>query len=418
MLFGLTSLLLALGTVAWWPALLLTGPLAPPVVAVVHLLTLGFVTSTILGSLYLVSGFAFRARMQEGPADLGALVLYAIGTAWVVRGFFAGRPGDSAAGAPFLILGIGWVAWQSSKALFRSKMPGATKAPFAMAWVSLAATVALGVVQATDPSGLRLGGTVVDRVTTHAHVGLAGWVLVLIMAVGNRLLPMVLPSAMPSGLLALLPSGLTFSGAALFGAGRLGGSQALALAGGLGMVSGVAAFAGTLTWMLRHQKRPGLAVSRPDPPRFGALSSVACLLLATGIGVMLALGSSQPGLVFVYGVLVLLGFFGQLIVAIEQRLVPWLLWMRAYAAGKHRQVPPVPYRLPWRLLQALVLGTWAIGPWMLSLATLTGSLPGIRLAAAGLALSVAGQVMVLVTYGQSAYAVAVSVPISGQGRGT
>ena len=100
LLFGLTSLLLALGTVAWWPALLLTGPLAPPVVAVVHLLTLGFVTSTILGSLYLVSGFAFRARMQEGPADLGALVLYAIGTAWVVRGFFAGRPGDEEPGTP------------------------------------------------------------------------------------------------------------------------------------------------------------------------------------------------------------------------------------------------------------------------------------------------------------------------------
>ncbi|MBZ0114800.1 MAG: hypothetical protein K8J08_20230 [Thermoanaerobaculia bacterium] len=405
LLVGLLSLFGALATLAWSPDLLLSPALSRPVVAIVHLLTLGFVTSTILGSLYLVSGFALRTRMTEGPGDVVALLLYALGTVGMVRGFATGRPTAAAAASPLVLLGLGWVAVRSLQALAKSRLPSAAKAPFVMAWAGLATTAALGLVHAVDSSGRLLGGTLVDRVATHAHFGLVGWVLVLIMAVGNRLLPMIVPSAIPEGLRAWLPPTLTFTGVAFFAAGRLGSFSLLTHVGIFGMVAGVAGFASSLVWMLRNQRRPGRAVPRPDPPRLGALSSAICLLGATALGIALALGFSRPGLVAAYGILIFFGFFAQLIVAIEQRLVPWLFWMRAFVAAKHRQTPPAPYRLPLPRLQGLVLGIWAISPWILLLATLLGAPSGIRFAAIVMASSVVGHGLVLASYFKAAYAV-------------
>ena len=405
LLLGLGSLAGALIAVAIQPDVLLGGILAPALVGIVHLTTLGFVTATILGSLYLVSPFALRTRMGEGAPDLVALTSYTVGTAGMVWSFSTGQPADAVLASSLVVLGVAWVAVRTLAALARSKLSFATRLPFVLAWTGLASAIVLGLLHALDGGRHLLGATVSDRVAAHAHVGLAGWALVLVMAVGNRLLPMLLPSAMPEGPRAWIPAGSTLLGSLLYAAGRIVGSVPASAVGLAGMLGGLIAFLASVAWMLRHGKPPGQSVPTPDPPRFGVLSSILCLVAAAGTGATLASGFQPPRLVAAYGALLLVGFFGQMILAVQQRLVPWLIWMRAFAATGHRRNPPTPYRMPLTALQKIVLGLWAFGPWVLAGGILAGSAATIGVVAAALALAVLGQVALLWSYGRAAYGI-------------
>jgi hypothetical protein len=397
------SLLGALAAVAWRPELLAGGLLAPQLVGIVHLLTLGFVTATILGSLYLVSPFALRARMGERPGDLVAFSAYAVGTFGLAEAFASGEIADGLLSSLPVVAALLWVAGRSLGALRASRLSTSWKVPFGLAWTGLAATLALGLLHALDGSGRLLGGTVSDRVAAHAHLGLAGWALVVVMAAGNRLFPMLLPAAMPMGTRIWLPACLAFSGASLHAAGRIGSSRIVAFTGALVLAAGVVGFLANLSWMLRHRRQPASAVPHPDLPRLGALSSMLSLAVVTGTGLALASGVDRPGLLAAYGVLMLLGFFAQLILAMEQRLVPWLLWMRAYAASGYLQSPPTPYRLPLPWLHSAVTGVWAVGPWALAIGALAGSPTTIQAASLALALATVAHGLVLARYAVVAY---------------
>ena len=98
----------------------------------------------------------------------------------------------------------------------------------------------------------------------------------------------------------------------------------------------------------------------------------------------------------------LLGVFGQLIAAVEQRLVPWLLWMHASAPGGATHTPPTPYRLSPRWLHVLSTALWSVAPWVLAIGVVTGSTSAVRLAATGILLAVTANAALLLRYGRTA----------------
>ena len=50
----------------------------PRLIALVHLVTLGFLTSAVLGALYLVMPLAFRLPLPEGRMDLAAAISWMV----------------------------------------------------------------------------------------------------------------------------------------------------------------------------------------------------------------------------------------------------------------------------------------------------------------------------------------------------
>jgi hypothetical protein len=56
--------------------------------AIVHLVTLGWITSSILGALYLVGPIAFRVTLRANRLDYVAFALVAIGLAGMVTHFW------------------------------------------------------------------------------------------------------------------------------------------------------------------------------------------------------------------------------------------------------------------------------------------------------------------------------------------
>ena len=79
-----------------------------------------------------------------------------------------------------------------------------------LAFVNILAAATLGVLIGFDKVYEFLPGFVLSNVFAHAHLAAIGWASMMVVGVAYRLLPMVLPAAMPAGsglYMSALPSG-------------------------------------------------------------------------------------------------------------------------------------------------------------------------------------------------------------------
>jgi hypothetical protein len=185
----------------------------------------------------------------------------------------------------------------------------------------------------------------------------------MVVGVGYRLLPMTFPSKMPSGR-------SVYASAALLEAGVLGLFFSLlrgslwSLAFGFLIVAGLGVFAAHVVWMLRHPVSRPVGAPRLDFGLIHAACAALSLVASVAIGLGLLVTPLSPRTLHAaaaYGVLGLVGFLGQMIVAMEARLLPMVSWFWSYSASGHTVPPRSPHTMRDRLLQAIVLGGWVIG---------------------------------------------------------
>src|SRR5262249_34642915 len=152
----------------------------------------------------------------------------------------------------------------------------AVKLHIVLACANFWIAASMGLLIASDKVGHFLPGFVLANVFAHAHLAALGWATMMIVGVGYRLLPMILPSKMPSGR-------SVYATAVLLELGVLGLFTCLLLRSGVaiwcGLViaAGLGVFAGHVTWMQRHR------ASRPA----GAATIDFAVLHAAGAGASL-----------------------------------------------------------------------------------------------------------------------------------
>ena len=133
---------------------------------------------------------------------------------------------------------------------------------------------------------------------------------------------------------------------------------------GVLIVAGLAAFAAHVAGMIRspRPRQPGVAAvdfAIAHAAAAGLSLAVACalglyLLFATPSDVTLRAAMA-------YGVVGLLGFLGQMVVAMETRLLPLFAWYWAYAGTGFKGPVPPPHAMRNPTLQGIVLSGWAFG---------------------------------------------------------
>ena len=386
------SLVLALGVLAWEPELLAASFYHPRLLAAVHLVTLGWITGSILGALYLVPPMAMRARLASSAGDGWALALFAAGSSGVASHFWIGELSGVGWSGLVILLAAAWVGGRVRPPIARAPVPREVKVHFVLAFLNLLLGSLLGIAIAVDRLVPFLPSPFFGEVFAHAHVLVLGWATMMVMAAGHRLLPMVLPAAMPVGWRVAMTAWLLEGGILALAAGLLGSSAVLAWVGFALSGTAIALFLANAVWMLRHPKPRPKALPRPDLPALHALGALVSLGIAAILGgVLLVLGpGSPPGLRAAYGVLALVGFLSQMIVGMAQRLVPWLAWMWAWARSGYSEVPPVPYAIPTRWVQLMTLVTWWSGIPLLALGSGLGHAGAVRAGALLLLLGALG----------------------------
>jgi hypothetical protein len=228
--------------------------------------------------------------------------------------------------------------------------------------------------------------------SAHAHLGLVGWLAMMVMGVSYQLTPMfsVIHGERPRFAWAALA--LTVATLAAFasvlpfnpGAGvRIGLAVALA--------AGPALWLADMWRLLVHRSRRRLDVH--GRAQFASLAALA-LTIVTGIaaasGTPWTPGDEPARWLLAYGSLGVLGFAGTAVVGNSYKIVPFLVWVHRYRSRAGRVPVPLVEDLVNSRLAHATLFLLAAGAVVIAGGALVGSLPVVRagggsIAAAGIA---------------------------------
>jgi hypothetical protein len=299
-------------------------------IGVVHLVTLGWITSAILGALYIVLPVALRSSLPARKADYWAFAFVLTGIIGMVAHFWLEAFSGMAWSGVMVALGIVYVGARVMPRVARAPIHGAVKLHVLLAFVNMALAATAGVAIGFDKVYHFLPGYVISNVLAHAHLAALGWASMMVIGVGYRLLPMVLAAKTPTG------HGL-YASAALLELAALGLFVSLTLRSGWSWLfasSAAGAFAVFVTHVRRMQRRrPAAGLPKPDIGAWHALQALAYLVLAILLGI--ALTWIEPSewtmrLALVYGVFGLIGFLAQMVMGMQMRLVPMAAWYWNY----------------------------------------------------------------------------------------
>jgi hypothetical protein len=330
---------------------------------IVHLITLGWITASILGSLYIVGPIALRVWIPATWLDYAAFALVLIGIVGMVAHFWIQDYAGMAWSASTVGAGIVAVGAHVVRRLGTATLPRAVSAHIILAFVNVLGAATMGILIGFDKVFHFLPGFVLANVFAHAHLAAIGWASMMVVGVAYRLLPMVLPAAMPSGPRLWISAVLLQTGVSgLFVTLLLRSPLVWVFA--LTVVAGFAAFISQVVWMLRRPRPRPPGLRRPDPAVLHAGASFASLGVASVLGVWLTrAGPSSTALriAMAYGVFGLVGFLAQMVVGMEGRVLPIFAWYWAYANTGYKGPVPSQHEMPWRPGQALVFVLWLFG---------------------------------------------------------
>jgi hypothetical protein len=335
----------------------------PRMLAVVHLVTLGWISASILGAIYVVGPLAFRMPMPARPADYGAFAGFAIGVVGMVSHFWMDLPAGMAWAAGLVACTMSYVAIRALTRLIQAPVPLEARLPMALAFVNVIAAAALGVLIAINKATPILSVAHLDAVFAHAHLAALGWGTMMVVGAGYRILPMILPAAMPRGLWVYASAVLLEGGiVGLFWAFTHKGSGIVFF--GTLAIAGIASFLSRVIWMLGNRRPPPQDLRRPDWSVAHAIQALACLVGASALGLYLAASDRSDAtlaLALAYGVLGLVGFLSQIIVGVLGRVLPLFAWLWGFSDRAYADSPPSLHRASARSLLALVFALWAVG---------------------------------------------------------
>lgn len=326
----------AVGLVVIAPALAAGAYVSPRVAGVTHLFTLGWITTSIMGALYQFLPVALGEPIRWLRVAHVSFVLHAPGLALFVAGLVSSESALMLAGAACFGTGILLFTINLAATLKSAQRGDVTWWALAFADFYLFATLCIGIALAGNLRWGYLGAGRLNALGVHIHIAVAGWVLLVMIGVAQRLLPMFLLSHGAGDrnarvAVALVASGagiLTFLHHAPIVISRW--LPALLIAGG-----GVA-FLLQARAFYAHRVRRNL-----DPGMRLAATSLAALVVALVVVWPVIAGVAQARHATAY-VMTLLLAISLFIVAHYYKIVPFLIWYHRFGpvAGK-QEVPRV-----------------------------------------------------------------------------
>jgi hypothetical protein len=362
-------------------AVLAAAPLAAgafrawPVLAVNHLATLGWATLVAMGALHQLGPALLGVPVRPGRPALVQCGLALLGLALLAAGFLAHRRGVLVAGGLVTWAAVVAFAWVLGRLIPQRRRwpPPAAGVAASVGYLLLAAT--WGVLMVTNwrwPFWRHL--LTEAGIGTHVTLGLAGWLVQLVVSVSYYLLPRfvgvrpVERGRLPA-VLGLLNAGIVVLVAAALG--RWGPAARL----GVGLLAAAGGVWATDLWRWLRAARGGA----PDltMQHWWVIWAQTVLLAVAGLAWALGWAPvASTRLATAAGTLVLLGWVTLAIMGQLYKVTPFLMWFYRYARGLSAlEIPrlPAPYypregRLPFYASSAggvvMAAGVLLRAPWL------------------------------------------------------
>lgn len=315
---AIAMLLLHAGTHVWesrWSGTLL---------AVTHLLTLGFLSMTMTGALLQMLPVVVGVPVPrvQGVARMIHLP-WLLGTVCLALGLYGWGDFLLRAGIGLLSVAIGFFLLVGTYSLVRAPTRHATVLSMAYALLSFLFTFILGIALAGSLSG-NLHLELTSFIPLHQAWGLVGWMGGLIMGISYQVVPMfLLTPAYPARITRWL--GGTLWG--LLGAWSVtswmsfAGSAGWHILFGLMIALGLSLFVMVTLW-LQHKRRRKIFDTTQQFWRIGLFS----LLLACGVWSFVQTAPAWLHSAILLGILFLYGFVAALVQGMLYKIIPFLVW--------------------------------------------------------------------------------------------
>ncbi len=320
---------LALGSacvVTLWDSSLIAGFFYhPKMIAVVHALTLGWISSSLIGMLYLAGD---RLGFRATRLDVGILVAWGAGASGVVSHFWIEKFGGMLWSAGLLGIAVLVAGARFGLAFAVAPLPGAVRLQLNLAWLNLVGTAFIGLLLGINKTTTVLPGYSLHNVYAHAHLAALGWAFPLVVALAHLFL-VGHGGSMPAVRWSMLGTVLTQLGAAGIFVSLLVGEPYT-------IVFAIVALTGMtlcLACLVAHAR--------------SALSAAGCLVGAAGLVWLLVAasiglrflgsprGGGDPAWIMAYGAAGLLAGLGQTVLGLN------LLWFDPLGVPPGRVWPAV-----------------------------------------------------------------------------
>ncbi len=337
--FGVASLLLGTGFLVARPDLLATYHYNQHILAVTHLFVLGFLLAIVMGAMYQLVPVALETQLYSERLARWHFVCHAVGVAGMVWTFWHWNLEQVGHYGSLVALGIGFFLYNLFRTLRSMKRWDIVAASIASALFWLATVILAGLYLAASKCWDFSPFAAIPAMHAHAHVGVIGVFLILVVGISFKLVPMFVLSRLQSSRRAVLALGLLNVGLAGLSIGILL-ARPWKLAFAVVVVGGLVVYAVELRAILRARLRRSL-----DWGLRYFLTALALLAPVSLLGLVLC-WPTLPATEFttqlenVYGFVALLGIVGFAILGMLYKIAPFLVWLRVYgdAVGR-RKVP-------------------------------------------------------------------------------
>lgn len=356
--FAVACVVFAIGAGRW------PHPYHPQVVAVLHLVTLGWITGSILGMFYVIAPLALRVPLSASISDAIACVAFMLGVTSMAVTAWTGRYAMLAGAAVLVLAAIARVGARVVIGLQASDVADGIKLHIRLAFANILLAGGLGMLMGLDRQWHVWRVPPMAQTWAHAHLAAIGWGVMLVMGLSYRLLPMMIPAAMPDGPGLKRSAWWLESGLLLIVGGHLFALAWLPPLGAIVIGGGVRAFVGQVRAIAaRRLPAPPAARRAVDPAKRLAHVCSSWLMLSVLLGLVLTLLPESPlkvTLMWMYGVAALIGYLSQIVIGMGGRLFPMLAWFVGMA---ERGRPPACsiHALPVPALAHTITCAWLAG---------------------------------------------------------
>jgi hypothetical protein len=349
----------------------------PKLLALVHLAALGWGTMVVFGAGYQLLPVVFERSLYSETLALVSFFALTPGVALLVYSFWRFEPGLAMqSGATLVFLATILFMWNVVLTAGDATRYSIQKLFLITASIWLVFTALVGVLLVLNFTRPVFSRDHLAVLRLHAHMGLAGWFLLLIFGVASKLLPMfLLGKSSREGWLRVAFYGVNAGLVGFLVDGWYNGLQPRVLLYVLLVAAGAAAFFGYVFDVFRNRMRRQL-----DVPMRHALLSFVLLALALAVLPAIICEPGQHRLALVYGVLVFLGWITSIILGQTFKTLPFIRWNSTYKQFSGKQKLPMPrdlFRESWLTPQ---FAFYVVGLTVLVTGLITGSFVLIKLA--------------------------------------
>jgi hypothetical protein len=305
----------------------------PRILAITHTMALGWGTMIILGASHQLVPVLIEGQLYSEKLAKYSFYLAAIGIPMLVYAFYVFNMGPIAKwGGRFVVISVLLYLINIAKSIDKSgkRNVHATFVLGAVIWLFL--TVLVGLALVYNFTYNLLPKDHLHYLYFHAHLGIIGWFLLLVIGVGSRLIPMFMISKYTNNKLlwtvfVLINLALLFFVLFFYSMETLVGLTYIPV---LLILAAVIMFGFYCYKAYEHRLRKQIDDQVKISLLAVAMLGLPVIMLAIVISLLVSISDLETNLVLTYGFLIFFGWLTAIILGMTFKTLPFIVWNKVY----------------------------------------------------------------------------------------